>query len=240
MNNKASKSAQIKFTLPDWLTVLPFENPVISHAVDCAKRGNVKKSPYFADLTGTDDVFEFVPHNDLFYRVLNEVTGENFTTQGDIVAYIASVAQMRGEYEKFRGAIAQMEQSGYGIVQPSFESFTLAEPQSYRSGKNHGIKLRATGQSIHLLRVDVNCEVTPIIGEQAQSNEMLKYLQSEYKTNPAAVWQTPIFGKSLESIVREDIANKANSMPNLAKGKMQKTIAKIVNNGKGGVICILL
>jgi stage IV sporulation protein A len=171
---------------------------------------------------------------------LSELSGTTLACESDVVGYIARVAGLVGKYEKFADAFSQMEQSGYGVVQPTFESFKLEQPSLYKNGKSYGVKLCATGSSCHLVRVDVNCEVAPIIGEQAQSEEMLKYLSHEYENNPKTVWETPIFGKSLESIVREDISNKSISMPAGAKVKMQKTLQRIVNNGKGGVICILL
>jgi len=123
---------------------------------------------------------------------------------------------------------------------PSWQSYELDAPALHKSGKNFGVKLRANASSLHIVRVDVKSEVTPTIGSQQQSEEMLKFLQSEYASNKQAVWDTPIFGKSLESIVREDISNKSASMPTMAQVKMRRTITKIVNNGKGGVICILL
>ena len=146
----------------------------------------------------------------------------------------------KNEYDVLKEALTEMEQTGYGVVKPSFEECKLEKPSLYRSGKNFGVKLHARGKSIHLVRVDVDCEVTPIIGEQNQSEEMLKYLSEQYETNQSNVWDTPIFGRSLESIVREEMSTKSYSMPAGAKVKLQKTVTKIVNNGKGGVICILL
>lgn len=250
-----------RVNLPEWLPVLNEDNAVIAHVLDCVKRhtkgiktvdgGNTAKvfnaSPYFSALeTVPSDgatgvvIYNAVPHDNLFYRVLTEITGAEIQTQGDILAYVQSAVEAKREYEKLVAGIQDMNAGGYGVVNPSFESFKLEKPTLYKNGKNFGVKLTAKGSSIHLVRVDVDCTVNPIIGEQAQSEEMVKFLQSEYETNPTTVWQTPIFGKSLESIVREEIAQKALSMPAAAKQKLQKTVTRIVNNGKGGVICILL
>ena len=252
---------EIRVNIPKFLTSLDAANPIITHVVDGVRRAtkSVKtmgevgiekafsSSPYFRGLevVSKDEgsgivTYMATPHDDLYFRVLSELTGTTIATESDVLAYISAVAATRQTCDRIAGALTQMEQTGYGIVTPVFESFKLEKPTLYQSGKNFGVKLCATGQSIHLIRVDVNCHVAPIIGEQAQSEEMLKFLQSEYETNPQTVWETPIFGKSLESIVREDIEQKAMSMPVLAKNKMQRTLTRVVNNGKGGVICILL
>ncbi|MDR0462415.1 MAG: stage IV sporulation protein A [Christensenellaceae bacterium] len=256
-----NKLNEIRVNIPKWLTVLDADNAVITHVMDAVRKstksikttegGAVDKtfagSPYFKslDVANTDEpngiiTFEAVPQDNLYYKVLTDLTGTLMVSEADLLSYVSQVAGKIHILNKMNDAMIQMEKTGYGVVTPSYETFNLEKPQLYHSGKNYGVKLRATGSSIHLVRVDVNCEVAPIIGEQAQSEEMLKYLQSEYETNKQTVWETPIFGKSLESIVREDIEQKATSMPVLAKGKMQKTLQRIINNGKGGVICILL
>jgi len=256
-----SKLNEIRVNIPKWLGVLDVDNVVIAHVIEGVKKAtkNVKTlaeaatekafatSPYFKslDVANTDQdkgiiTYDVIPHDNLYYRVLSDLTGSNVDEQADLLGYISQVADKKRDYEKMQEAIIQMDKTGYGVVSPSFESFELNRPELYKSGKSFGVKLRASGQSIHLVRVDVNCEVAPIIGEQGQSEEMLKFLQSEYETNKQTVWETPIFGKSLESIVREDIEQKSSSMPAMAKAKMQKTLTRIINNGKGGVICILL
>ena len=168
------------------------------------------------------------------------MAGINLASDMELVAYISHVCAAKHEYDKLKGALDQVAQTGYGIVTPTWGSFELDRPNLYKNGKNFGVKLSVRAPSLHIVRVDVKCDVTPIIGSQQQSEEMLKFLQSEYESNKQTVWETPIFGKSLESIAREDISNKSTSMPVLAQGKMRRTLTKIVNNGRGGVICILL
>ena len=255
-----------KVNIPDWLRVLDAETPVIAHAIEGAKKlgGKTKKgataaeatvanleklfhdSPYFKALAQVGEPvdgvvnYELVPHEDLFNRVMSDVTGAKIQSQGDLTAYVASVADANKKYENMAAAIAQMEETGYGVVTPAYSSYELERPQLFHSGKNFGVKLRANAHSVHLIRVDVRSEVAPIIGSEEQSKEMLKYLTAEYDTNRAALWETPIFGKSLESITREDISQKSASMPVLAKQKMQRTLSKIASTGHGGVVCILL
>jgi stage IV sporulation protein A len=234
--------------LPKYLNTLEFTSPIISHAVEVLKKAKsyeseklFKGSPYFKGLEKIgENTYAVVPNDDLYFRVLTELAGVPIATESDIVAYVSHVSGIVRQCERFNGAVAEMEATGYGVVQPEFEQFKLDKPQLHKNGKSYGVKLRATAPSVHLVRVDVGCEVNPIIGEQTQSEEMLKYLSTEYETNPKTVWETPIFGKSLDSIVREEIATKSVSMPAGAKVKLQKTLTKIVNNGKGGVICILL
>lgn len=259
VNNKVQG---FRVNMPEWLSVLDTDNAVIAHALEGVTKltkgiktvdgtVNTEKtfvgSPYFKGIssTGVDAdngilTFEIVPNDDLYYRVLSEVSGQNIVDKNGIVAYISGVAKKAREFDKLQVALADMNATGYGVVNPSFENVKLEKPVLYKNGKSFGVKFKANGSSIHLVKVDVGCEVAPIIGEQAQSEEMLKYLVAEYESGTNTIWETPIFGKSLESIVRDDIATKAASMPALAKGKMQKTLGRIVNNGKGGVICILL
>ncbi|MCL2229055.1 MAG: stage IV sporulation protein A [Firmicutes bacterium] len=259
VENKPVK--EIRVTIPKYLTSLDATNPIITHVIEGVRRAtktvktmeeimiekSFSSSPYFRGLEVVDKnpdsgivTYAATPHEDLYFRVLSELTGTVISSESDVLAYVATVSATRNTCDRLAGALTQMEETGYGIVTPVFESFKLEKPTLYQSGKNFGVKLCATGQSIHLIKVDVSSHVAPIIGEQAQSEEMLKFLQSEYENNPQTVWETPIFGKSLESIVREDIEQKAMSMPPLAKGKMQRTLTRVINNGKGGVICILL
>ena len=250
-----------RITMPKWLRVLDANHEIISTALDALKKytSGVKRlsdndtskiftnCQYFQKLETTDlDVargvitYEIVPHADLYYKVLTGMAGVAITDERELVAYIATVSAAKHEYDKLRSALEQVEQNGYGVVIPSWNSYQLEEPTLHRNGKNFGIRLRANASSLHIVRVDIRSEVTPTIGSQTQSEEMLKFLQSEYQNNKQAVWETPIFGKSLETIVREDISNKSASMPPMAQVKMRRTLNKIVNNGKGGVICILL
>ena len=168
------------------------------------------------------------------------MAGVPLTTKAEIVAFTRHISSSRAHFDKIKDALTQVNQTGYGVVVPTWQSFELEKPTLHRSGKNFGIKFTAGASSLHIVKVDVKCDVTPTIGSEQQSQEMLKFLTNEYENNPSTVWDTPIFGKSLESIVREDISNKSASMPPLAQTKMRRTITKIVNNGRGGVICILL
>jgi len=261
---KGNGKVQVKsfrVNMPKWLRVLDGNHAIITHAAEVLKRftAGVKTvadnkpakafegSEFFKSLETADVdaaagviTYDLVPHDGLYFKLLSDMTGAALTSDAALVAYIAQVSAAKAEYDKMREALAQVEQTGYGVVIPTWQSFSLEKPQIHQSGKNFGVKLRAVASSLHIVRVDVKSEVAPIIGSQQQSEEMLRFLTHEYENNIRTVWDTPIFGKSLESIVREDISNKSVSMPAVARTKMRGALTKIVNNGKGGVICILL
>ena len=204
-----NKLNEIRVMIPEWLQVLDADDVVIAHIFDVVKKATkaVKtmeqqltfekafdKSPYFEklEIANTDQdkgilTLEIIPHEDLYYRVMSNLTGVVISEQADLLGYISTVAGKKKDYDRMQEAIMQLDKTGYGVVSPSFEGFELEKPQLYKSGKNFGVKLKATGQSIHLVRVDVTSEVAPIIGEQTQSEDMLKFLQSEYETNKQTV-----------------------------------------------------
>jgi len=250
-----------RVNMPAWLQILHPEHEVITSCTDALraftskvkflrdnKTGKIFADSEFFSALETVDIdtnhgaitYNLVPQPDLYFKVISKLAGVEITSDAGLVSYIREVASIRVEYEKVRGALNSAQTSGYGVVTPAWEDFGLEQPALHKSGKNFGVKLRSSASSLHIVRVDVKSEVNPIIGSEAQSQEMLKFLQAEYTNNKQAVWDTPIFGKSLESIVREDISSKSNSMPVAAQTKMRSALTKIVNNGKGGVICILI
>ena len=129
---------------------------------------------------------------------------------------------------------------GYGVVNPSIKDMELAEPELIKKGNQYGVKLRASAPSFHIVRVDVETEINPIIGSEQQSDELMKYLLSEFETNRNGIWDTNMFGKSFNSLVKEDLNNKVSNMPTDTQNKLRRTMSRIVNEGKGGVLCILL
>ena len=130
--------------------------------------------------------------------------------------------------------------TGYGVVYPNLEDLKLEEPQIVKQGGKFGVKLKASASSLHIMKVDINTEVNPVVGSEQQSEELVKYLLSEFENNPEQIWETKMFGKSLNSLVNEGLQNKLVSMPTEVQKKIRKTLGRIVNEGKGGVICILL
>ncbi|MCH5164689.1 MAG: stage IV sporulation protein A, partial [Clostridiales bacterium] len=128
----------------------------------------------------------------------------------------------------------------YGVVSPSLDEMTLEEPQIVKQGSRYGVKLRATAPSLHIMRVDIQSEVSPVVGTEQQSEELVKSLLAQFENDPKGIWQTNMFGKSLHMLVNEGLNNKLTAMPEDTQKKMRKTLSRIINEGKGGIICILL
>jgi stage IV sporulation protein A len=250
-----------KVNMPKWLHVMPANNEVIVDAIERLRNytkgvrrivdnnpASVFSGSAFFDAMETDEVdvatgtviYNLLPKTDLYYRIISNEAGIKIENKQHLVAYVRKVAGKAMEYDKLKDAIDAADANGYGVVVPTLDSYKLDTPRLHRNGRSYGLKLRATAPSLHIIKVDVGAEVTPTIGTQTQSKEMLEFLKAEYETNKEAVWQTPIFGKSLDEIMQEGVGTKIQNMPPEAMKKMKRTIGKIVNNGKGGIICILL
>ena len=143
---------------------------------------------------------------------------------------------------KARIPLAKMacEETGYGIVVPSIDSLVLEEPEIVRQGGRYGVRLRASGSSIHMIRADIQTEVSPIVGGEKQSEDMIRYLLQEYEGDSSKIWEANIFGKSLHELVNEDLNAKLKRMPQDAREKLRETLQRIINEGSGGLICIIL
>ena len=163
------------------------------------------------------------------------------TVSAALVSGTAMMAEAPESAAPMNGADdAAAEETGYGVVSPSAEDMILEEPELVRQGGRYGVKLRATAPSLHIMKVDVATEVSPIVGTEQQGAEFVDYLAKELENDPQGIWVTNFFGKSLHDLVSEGMAGKASNMPKEAQTKMRKTLSKIVNEGKGGIICILL
>ncbi|MCL2023148.1 MAG: stage IV sporulation protein A [Oscillospiraceae bacterium] len=177
---------------------------------------------------------------DLFYRVLAESTGLDIKNEQDLMDSMRSLAQVKSKYERVANAMHEVEQTGYGIVLPSLDELSLDEPEIMRQGGRYGVRLRASAPSIHLMRADITTEVAPIVGSESQSEELVHYLLKEFEENPAEIWESNIFGKSLHELVNEGLHNKLYRMPSDARVRIQETLEKIINEGASGLICIIL
>ena len=134
----------------------------------------------------------------------------------------------------------EVKETGYGVINPLMKDMELEEPELVKRGNQYGVKLKASAPSYHIMRVDVETELNPIIGSEQQSEDLVKYLLSEFENDKSGIWETDMFGKSLNSLVKEDLNNKVSGMPQDTQKKLRKTVSRIVNEGKGGVLCILL
>lgn len=252
----------LKVKMPDWLRALSFDDEIISSVIEEVKKfgENVSKigqidrtniafldSDNFEPLTigsiklsdGTV-CFDVIPKSNLFYNVLSKQCGTEIKDDLHLVSYIKTLSYAKKQYDKMEDALKQVEETGYGIVVPTTEELTLEDPQIVKQGSRFGMKLKASAPSLHIMKVDIETEISPIVGTQAQSEELAEHLMNQFESNPTSIWDTNIFGKSLNSLVTEGINSKIVTMPAEAQKKMRRTLGKIVNEGKGGIICILL
>lgn len=176
----------------------------------------------------------------LFYNILSNITGVNIKNEGELFSCISSFAKIKKDYDKMAYAIHEVNEKGYGIVNPGIEDLILDEPEIVKQGSKYGVKLKAKAPSIHMIKINTETEVSPIVGSEKQSEDLVKYLLSEFENDPKQIWKSNIFGKSLHELVNEGLQNKLAKMPEEAQTKLQETLQRIVNEGSGGLICIIL
>lgn len=177
---------------------------------------------------------------ELFYKVLGETTGFEITGEGDLIELMMSLASMKKEFDKFKGAIDEVNATGYGIVMPCVDELTLEEPEIVKQGGRFGVRLEASSESIHMIKCHVVAEINPLVGTEKQSEELVNYLMTEFDDSPEKIWDSNIFGKSLHDLVTDELHNKLSHMPVDAREKLQEALERIINEGCGGLICILL
>ena len=179
-------------------------------------------------------------NEDLFYRVLTDITGVCINNEGDLFSTISEFSKIKKQYDKIEYALYEVKEKGYGIVNPGIDDLILEEPEIVKQGSKYGVKLKAKAPSIHMIKVDTETEVSPIVGSEKQSEDLLKYLLSEFENDKQKIWESNIFGKNLHELVNEGLQNKLMRMPEDARHKIQETLQRIVNEGSGGLICIIL
>ena len=252
----------IKLKMPKWLQALSFEDDIIQEiasevknfASGMEKLSDVDKGKLifteseafepitFSNIEMGDGTVKFgvIPKEGLFYKVLSNECGYQINDDFELIGYIKELAIAKLEYDKLKTALEQVKETGYGIVAPRQDEFELEEPEVIRQGSKFGVKIKASAPSLHILRVDVNTEVTPLVGTEEQSREVVSDLLSQIQESPQAIWQTNLLGKSLSELIGDNINSKIIMMPVDAQRKIRKTLGRIVNEGRGGIICILL
>lgn len=176
----------------------------------------------------------------LFYKIIGETTGIELNGEGDLMPLLMEMNEIKKKYERIAPALAEVEATGYGIVMPELEELSLEEPKIIKQGGKYGVKLKASAPSIHLMRANINTTVSPIVGTERQSEELIMYLLDGFDDNPTKIWDSNIFGKSLHELVNEGLHNKLYKMPVDARMKLQETLERIINDGCSGLICFLL
>ena len=176
----------------------------------------------------------------VFYRVLGEECGLQIGDDLSLMRLMRTLSEDGKEYAKVKEAFRAAKESGYGVVSPRFEELSLAEPKLVKRGANYGVRFKAGGASYHIVKVEIDGEVEPIVGGKAQGETFLEETMSAYNEDTAKVWDTNIFGRTLQEMLDAEIMRKSGGMPPLIRGKVAKTLGRIVNEGKGGFFCILL
>ena len=176
----------------------------------------------------------------LFYRVLGEASGQAIDGEAHLFELMKQLVAAKKAYDRVAEALDSVQRTGYGMVAPGMDEMQLMEPELVRQGAHYGVRMKASAPSIHMIKVDIQTEVNPIIGNQKQSEELVGSLKAEFAGNREGIWDTEIFGKTLNDLVREGIDGKLNRLPGDARQKLREALEKIVNEGAGGMICILL
>ena len=253
---------EIKVDIPKWVVTLDKDHWLKSKIFESIKESaqkvekirqvqeaiqNVTECEYinFARLANLDlgkgnATIEIGIDTSLFYKVLSEQTDIGITDECALLNCIKDLSQKQKEFDKIAQAYEQVKETGYGIVLPTIEELSLEEPKIIKQGGKYGIRLNASAPSIHMMKVETKTEVTPIVGSEQQSEELVNYLLKEFEENPKKIWESDIFGKSLHELVNEGLHNKLYRMPADARQKIAETIEKIINDGCNGLICIIL
>ena len=252
---------EIAFAMPKWITMLDHDHwlqQAIYNAVqefsasvtqmkDVAQQENLIGCEYLKEsnvrsmeLSTGQITLELELKPDIFYQVLGETTGLEICDEASLMPCIISLSKAKREYEKIRSAIEQVEATGYGIVMPTINELRLEEPEIVRQGGRYGVRLRASAPSIHLLKATINTEISPIVGSEKQSEELVVSLLQDFEQDPIKIWESNIFGKSLHELVNEGLQNKLLHMPQEARARLQETLERVINEGCSGLICIIL
>lgn len=253
---------EVNVNLPSWVMVLKenhwlrqnYENSVRETVTDIRRLRDIDRvvDQFLqyefiarAALSGVDmgqgvaEIDLYAP-DELYDQILMEVVGVEIRGKDHLLALMQDFAHAKREYDRFSEALEMVKTTGYGIAAPSLAEMALDEPELIRQGSRFGVRLKATAPSIHMIRVDVESEFAPIIGTEKQSEELVRYLMQDFENDPIKIWESDIFGRSLHSIVREGIQGKIAMMPDNARYKLQETLARIINEGSGGLIAIIL
>lgn len=253
---------EMKLNFPKWITQLEKDHPIrekiysniIKSATNLRKVKDAKA--FTEEIAGGENICSckiadadlscgsvkviIDVESSLFYKVMSEKTGLDIEDEQQLMAELISLSKAKKDFERFRLALEEVEATGYGIVMPTMDELSLDDPEIMKQGGKYGVRLKASAPSIHMLRADITTEVAPIVGTESQSEELIMYLLKEFEEDPSKIWQSNIFGKTLDSLVNEGLHNKLYKMPTDARMKLQETLERVINEGCSGLICIIL
>ena len=250
---------QLLVFLPRWIDALEWEHPVktalCETLLQCAEEigtlaqaqtclGRMEELEQVTDAqirqmdlaTGTVSCQLSFPE-ELFYEILSGRAGIPIHNDGDLLQMLTEFAAVKGEYDKIADALSAVKATGYGVVMPTAEEMKLEPPEILRKGGAYGVKLKAGAPSIHMIRVDIDTEISPMVGDEKQSRDLIDYLSGE---DPDKLWQSNIFGKSVYEMIQEGLTTKVICLPEEVRGKFRGTLSRIVNEGANGLICLIL
>ena len=254
--------SEIRVKLPEWMLALeeshPVKRSICESVCKCAqnvlKVGDIRDA--FSELTKNEYIgnfrfegidlgrgnarLEIEPREELYYNVISELTGFDITGEEQLVLLLKEYSKMKSEYERVAEALADAEEKGYGIVMPTVDDLRLEEPEIVKQSGGYGVRLRASAQSIHMIRANIETEINPIVGTEQQSEDLVKYMLNEFEEDRRRIWESNMFGKSLYELVNEGLHTKLEHMPEESRNKLSETLERIINEGSGGLICIIL
>jgi stage IV sporulation protein A len=252
----------VSIRVPGWLSALEENHWLISHILEALRNGAenthcMRDHRRFAGCLSQSEHTEGLRNDgvelgagklcyslpmkeELFNRILGEECGTVIEGNAHLLRLMKELVAAKAEYDHVAEALRSVRETGYGLVTPSMSELRLQEPEIVQQGSRFGVRLKANAPSLHMIRVDIETEVSPVVGTEKQSEELVRYLLEEFENDPQRIWQTDFFGKSLHELVREGLSNKLMRMPADAQEKVQETLSRIINEGNGGMICILL
>ncbi|MBT2665285.1 stage IV sporulation protein A [Bacillus sp. ISL-4] len=253
---------EVNVNLPSWVMVLREDHWLRESYQDAVKETvkDIKRLRDVDRVVGHFNEFEFIDRaalagiemgqgvaeidlyapDELYDEILKEIVGVEIRGKDHLLSLMQDFAYAKAEYDQVADALRMVKQTGYGVAAPSLNDMSLDEPEIIRQGARFGVRLKAVAPSIHMIKVDVESEFSPIIGTEKQSEELVRYLMQDFEDNPLSIWNSDIFGRSLSSYVREGIQVKLAMMPDNARYKLKETLERIINEGSGGLIAIIL
>ncbi|MDO5400879.1 MAG: stage IV sporulation protein A [Eubacteriales bacterium] len=251
--------SELRVYLPRWLDALEPEHPVktqlygalLQRAGQIGNLGQAEET--LAGLNDLEAVQDYslrgvdladgtvscaiVLPEGLYYEILSSKAGLPIENEAQLLGLLMDLARVKQEYDKISDALSAVKATGYGVVMPSAEEMRLETPEIVRKGGAFGVKLKAGAPSIHMVRVDIDTEISPMVGDEKQSRDLIAHLTGE---DPQQLWQSNIFGKSVYDLIQEGLTAKLVQMPEDVRGKFRGTLTRIVNEGATGLICLIL
>ncbi len=252
---------EVDFYIPKWLEVLPGTHWLKEEVVQMAK-DLMGKARHMKDVPsdwsdGSSDAVQSMRvdqmnmsdgsvsvrvdmDDDYYYQTLSDFTGMQITDEYQLMQTLKNLSQMQGEYDKVLNALNQVRMKGYGVMTPERTEIILDEPQLIKHGNKYGVKMRAEAPSINLIKAQIQTEIAPIVGSEQQAEDLIAYMKDNARRKEDGIWDTNIFGKSIEQIVEDGIQTKVSQMTEDCQMKLQDALQKIINDSNGGMICIII